>query len=597
MDKTPDNESEFQIILKHDTPFRLSGNKAIYEYVQFENQSKSARIKWKVMQYKTPFARVLFKEQTIPLNVIRNTIWFNSDTIYGDGTVYNRSFQPFGTESQLSIDPPDYTKQYSTDQQFGADYSQMAAREPHTSEEFSENSHYHAKKDNKLERIKSVPAWYSNFNESVKAGHIVSTVINPRAGAPFLYTAGEVGVPVNQAYVCPVEMHVGEFSGLVSKLEDHLNQSVPKSLEILPVSRYYKSMTVKRRKLDIGKTAAVTKVFVDHTNYNMPISDEAHLGATNYIKDYAGIGERELHLHKEYIKPLRFHWNEVGQCIDVYAREHLHSFNGIPAFGIIDDNGPPLDGVYPLLLDNFNRFKSTNRQPDCVVPKSGYTEWKYTKNLVVNLTAQDVPEHEYEFSAPVSSVSDGEVSHTTQRFHEFDYKWLKPALTKIAQNDEHGTQNMLVGVGPNTVKFEGVYHLSAGNREALKRSAFTCVKKYGKHADETQKFREQLICRSAVITPEFDEQSDLTVSIGGYATNQKRIQPSEGYQSGYDIPTGYLASEEAVTNTNPAKTWVNQTVTRADKFQIILEWDKDGPDMSNCLKKRGFIIEISVKMM
>ena len=224
-------------------------------------------------------------------------------------------------------------------------------------------------------------------------------------------------------------------------------------------------------------------------------------------------------------------------------------------------------------------------------------EWKYTKSLVANLTAQGVPEHEHEFSTAVTSADVQELVDTTQRKYALSYLTMKPAVVKLAQNVEHGTQNILIGVGPNDQEFEDAYHIGTRNRTALQNSAFTYIKKYGKHASETQKFREQLICRSAIITPEFDEQSDLTVSIGGYATNQKRIQPSEGFQSGYDIPTGYLASEDSVTNTNPAKTWVNQTVTRADKFQIILEWDKDGPDMSNCLKKRGFIIEISVKMM
>ena len=598
MDKTPDNESEFQIILKHDTPFRLSGNKAIYEYVQFENHAKSARIKWKVMQYKTPFARVLFKEQTIPLNIIRNTVWLNSDIMHSDGTLYNKTFQPFGTESQLPIVPLDPTKQYNTTDVVGIEHTHMLLHEPHTSEEISENSHYHARQSRHLYWIKQQSAYrYSNLNESVKGGHIVSTVVNTRAVAPFLYTAGETGVPVNLNYVCLIDMHVKEFSGPVSKLEDHLNQSVPKSLEIIPVSRYYKSKTVKRRRLDYGKTAGVTKVFVNHSTWDTPLADESQLGATNYVKDYDSIGGREVYLHKEYIKPLRFQWNEVDQCMDVYAREHLHSFDGIAAFGDLDADSSPIDGIYPMLIDNFNRFRKTDREPDCVVPTHGYTEWKYTKSLVDNLTAQGVPEYEYEFVTPVASATDEELAIVTQREHEVKYDFIRPALVKLAQNDEHGTQNILIGVGTGEVKFERTYNLSDGNREELKRSAFTSVKKYGKHACETQKFREQLICRSAVITPEFDEQSDITVSIGGYATNQKRIQPSEGYQSGYDIPTGYLASEDSVTNTNPAKTWVNQTVRRADKFEITLEWDKDGPDMSNCLKKRGFIIEISVKMM
>ncbi len=390
MDKTPDNESEFQIILKHDTPFRLlSGNKAIYEYIQFENHSKSAKIKWKVMQYKTPFARVLFKEQTIPLKINRNTIWMNSDTIFSDGTLYNRTFQPFGTESQLPIVPIDQVKQYYTSGVIGSDYHELSLHEPRTSEEFSENSHYHAKPSNTLYRIKQDPTHYSNFNESVNGGHIVSTVYNPRAIPPYSYTAGEVGVPHSLQHVCMTDMHVREFSGCVSKLEDHLNQSIPRSLEIIPVTRYYKSKTVKRRKLDFGKTAGVTRVFVDHTGYDPPLADESLLGATNYVKDYSGIGEREVHLHKEYIKPVRFQWNKVDQCIDVYAREHLHSFDGIHAFGTTDAGGSALDGNYPMLLDNYNRFKTTDIQPDCVVPlKSVYTEWNYTKSLVANLTVQ-----------------------------------------------------------------------------------------------------------------------------------------------------------------------------------------------------------------
>ena len=372
MDKTPDNESEFQIILKHDTPFRLSGNKAIYDYVQFENHSKSARIKWKVMQYKTPFARVLFKEQTMPLKIIRNTTWFNSDTIHSDGTVYNKSFQPFGAESNIPISPFNPSLQYNTDQRSDWNYNQLRQHDPQTTEEFSENSHYHARLGNKLERIKTNPTWYSSFNESVKGGHVVSTVLNPRAAAPFVYTTGEVGIPTNATYVCTVDMHVNEFSGFVSKLEDHLNQSVPKSLEVLPVSCYYKSKTVKKRRLDFGKTAGVTKVFVNHSGYDAPLSDETMLGATNYVKDYSGIGERDLHLHKEYVKPLRFQWNKVDQCIDVYAREHLHSFNGIPTFGMVDAGVALLDGEYPMLLNNYNRFASTDTQPDCVV-QSGNT--------------------------------------------------------------------------------------------------------------------------------------------------------------------------------------------------------------------------------
>ncbi len=125
-------------------------------------------------------------------------------------------------------------------------------------------------------------------------------------------------------------------------------------------------------------------------------------------------------------------------------------------------------------------FESTCVKRAKIVPlKSVYTEWNYTKSLVANLTVQDVPEHEHEFSTKILSFTDGDVRDTTQRDYEMRYLWRRPAVIKLTQNDKHGTQSINIGVGPTAEKFESTYQLSAGNREKLKRNAFTHVKKYG----------------------------------------------------------------------------------------------------------------------